>query len=74
MKLAVICRAIARCPDKGRTHRIIHTGQYCDATMSAVFFEELNRVVTDHLSGLLCCPPSWPWTTFAKRDYTSGPA
>lgn len=34
--------------------------------------EEINRVVTDHLSDLLCCPTAWLWTIFAKRGYTIG--
>jgi UDP-GlcNAc3NAcA epimerase len=42
VKLAVICKALGRRPDTARwTHRIVHTGQHYDATMSAVFFDEL---------------------------------
>jgi UDP-GlcNAc3NAcA epimerase len=42
VKLAVICRALAKCPDtEGWCHRIIHTGQHYDPNLSAVFFEEL---------------------------------
>lgn len=38
VKLAVICRALAKCPDtEGWVHRIIHTGQHYDPNLSAVF-------------------------------------
>src|SRR5437868_15033101 len=39
VKLAVICRAAVK--SGNWTHRIIHTGQHYDASLSGVFFEEL---------------------------------
>ena len=53
VKLAVICRALARCPDTaGWVHRIIHTGQHYDPGLSAVFFEELMIPQPDHDLGV----------------------
>ena len=53
VKLAVICRALARCPDtEGWIHRIIHTGQHYDPSLSAVFFEELMIPRPDHDLGV----------------------
>jgi UDP-GlcNAc3NAcA epimerase len=49
VKLAVMCRALARCPDtEGWVHRIIHTGQHYDPSLSAVFFQELMIPRPDH--------------------------
>lgn len=49
VKLAVICRAIARRdPAEQWSHRIIHTGQHYDAEMSSVFFEELTIPAPDY--------------------------
>ncbi len=43
VKLAVICRALARRTAGERwSHRIIHTGQHYDPELSSVFFEELD--------------------------------
>jgi len=50
VKLAVICRAAAKCGSW--THRIIHTGQHYDASLSAVFFEELTIPRPDHDLGV----------------------
>ncbi len=42
VKLAVVCRALARRTDRGEwRHTIVHTGQHYDPALSAVFFEEL---------------------------------
>ena len=46
VKLAVICQAVAKCGSW--THRIIHTGQHYDASMSAMFVEELTIPRPDH--------------------------
>ena len=50
VKLAVICRAIAG--REGWQHRIIHTGQHYDPSMSSVFFEELGIPRPDHDLGV----------------------
>ena len=50
VKLAVICRAVAR--REGWQHRIIHTGQHYDPSMSSVFFEELGIPRPDHDLGV----------------------
>jgi UDP-GlcNAc3NAcA epimerase len=50
VKLAVICRAVAQ--REGWVHRIIHTGQHYDATLSSVFFEELMIPRPDHDLGV----------------------
>src|SRR5436305_8034325 len=50
VKLAVICRAIAA--REGWEHRIIHTGQHYDPSMSAVFFEELGIPRPDYDLGV----------------------
>jgi UDP-GlcNAc3NAcA epimerase len=50
VKLAVICRALARHEDW--IHRIVHTGQHYDAGLSGVFFEELMIPRPDHHLGV----------------------
>jgi UDP-GlcNAc3NAcA epimerase len=53
VKLAVICRALAKRPDaEDWTHRIVHTGQHYDTAMSAVFFDELMIPRPDHDLGV----------------------
>jgi UDP-GlcNAc3NAcA epimerase len=43
VKLAVICRALAKREDSNQwEHRIIHTGQHYDPGLSSIFFEELS--------------------------------
>jgi UDP-GlcNAc3NAcA epimerase len=49
VKLAVICRAVAkRPPGESWSHRIVHTGQHYDSELSSVFFEELEIPRPDH--------------------------
>lgn len=49
VKLAVVCRAIARRNGaEDWTHRIVHTGQHYDPELSDVFFEELEIPHPDH--------------------------
>lgn len=49
VKLAAICRALAKCEaSERRSHRIIHTGQHYDPELSAIFFEELAIPRPDH--------------------------
>ncbi len=49
VKLAVICRALARrAADQAWSHRIVHTGQHYDPELSSVFFEELEIPPPDH--------------------------
>jgi len=50
VKLAVICRGIGK--REGWQHRIIHTGQHYDPSMSGVFFEELGIPHPDHDLGV----------------------
>jgi UDP-GlcNAc3NAcA epimerase len=53
VKLAVLCRALARQPDRERwIHSIIHTGQHYDPGLSQVFFEELRIPRPDHHLGV----------------------
>ena len=53
VKLAVICRALPKCPaTEGWVDRIIHTGQHYDPGLSAVFFEELMIPRPDHDLGV----------------------
>jgi UDP-N-acetylglucosamine 2-epimerase (non-hydrolysing) len=44
MKIAPIIHAIQKAQKKGYTilHRLVHTGQYYDQTMSGTYFKELN--------------------------------
>src|SRR6476659_9701987 len=50
VKLAVISHAAASCADWA--HRIIHTGQHYDPSLSSVFFEELRIPRPDHDLGV----------------------
>jgi UDP-GlcNAc3NAcA epimerase len=53
VKLAVLCRALARRPDNPAwRHTIIHTGQHYDSSLSDVFFEELGIPRPDHNLGV----------------------
>ena len=49
VKLAAICRAIEKqdAPERW-SHRIIHTGQHYDPSLSSIFFEELAIPRPDH--------------------------
>ncbi len=49
VKLAVICKALARREDAADWHHtIVHTGQHYDPALSGVFFEELAIPRPDH--------------------------
>src|SRR5579871_5333958 len=49
VKLAAICRALAKRDDRQDwQHRILHTGQHYDPALSSVFFEELAIPRPDH--------------------------
>jgi UDP-GlcNAc3NAcA epimerase len=53
VKLAALCRALGRRPDRDNwTHTIIHTGQHYDTSLSGVFFEELLIPLPDHHLGV----------------------
>jgi UDP-GlcNAc3NAcA epimerase len=52
VKVAVICRAIAAARDHSLQHRIIHTGQHYDFSMSDVFFQELSIAAPEHNLGV----------------------
>jgi UDP-GlcNAc3NAcA epimerase len=51
IKLAVICRAVAGRSDAW-VHRIVHTGQHYDRSLSSVFFEELTIPNPDYDLGV----------------------
>jgi UDP-N-acetylglucosamine 2-epimerase len=52
VKLALICKALARRRGEDWTHRIVHTGQNNDTAMSGVFFDELMIPRPDHDLGV----------------------
>jgi UDP-GlcNAc3NAcA epimerase len=55
VKVAVICRAIARWQAKPIRHQIIHTGQHYDPSMSEVFFSELQIPRADYQLNVGSC-------------------
>ncbi len=52
VKLAAICEALGRWRSEPAEHRIVHTGQHYDASMSDVFFAELRLPAPDYHLGV----------------------